>query len=72
MKLFKAYIRHILEPLYLELGSEPKERENDGRAHLRSSSKTFLCQAGYKPCVEEAQAAYRKWMEAENPDEGNP
>ncbi|KAI4458976.1 protease m1 zinc metalloprotease [Holotrichia oblita] len=69
---FQIYIRDILEPLYIELASESKEGESDGKAHLRSTSKTFLCQAGYKPCIEEAQAAFKKWMDSENPDEGNP
>lgn len=61
-----------MTPLYEELGDEPQEGESEGKAHLRSSSKVFLCQAGYKPCIEEAQAAFKKWMESENPDEGNP
>lgn len=71
-KKFQTYVRLLLTPLYEELGNEPQEGESDGRAHLRSSSKVFLCQAGYKPCIEEAQAAFGKWMETENPDEGNP
>ncbi|XP_064212579.1 aminopeptidase N isoform X1 [Tribolium castaneum] len=71
-KKFQTYVRLLLTPLYEELGEEPQEGESEGKAHLRSSSKVFLCQAGYKPCIEEAQAAFRKWMESENPDEGNP
>ncbi|CAH1974580.1 unnamed protein product [Acanthoscelides obtectus] len=71
-KKFQNYVRLLLSPLYEELGSEPKEGEGDGTSHLRSSLKIFVCQAGYSPCIEEAQAAYRKWMEAKNPDEGNP
>ncbi|XP_072390587.1 aminopeptidase N [Diabrotica undecimpunctata] len=69
---FQTYVRLLLTPLYEELGSEPQEGESDGRAHLRSSSKIFLCQAGYKPLIEEAQAAFKKWMESTDPDEGNP
>ncbi|KAJ8917173.1 hypothetical protein NQ315_012665 [Exocentrus adspersus] len=71
-KKFQTYVRLLLTPLYEELGNEPQEGESDGRAHLRSSSKIFLCQAGYKPCIEEAQTAFRKWMQSTNPDEGNP
>lgn len=71
-KKFQTYVRLLLTPLYEELGNEPKEGELDSRTHLRSSSKVFLCQAGYKPCIEEAQNAFRKWMEIEKPDEGNP
>ncbi|KAF7279863.1 hypothetical protein GWI33_006670 [Rhynchophorus ferrugineus] len=71
-KKFQTYVRLLLTPLYQELGNEPQEGESEGRAHLRSSSKVFLCQTGYKPCIEEAQAAFKKWMDCKNPDEGNP
>ncbi|KAF5300451.1 hypothetical protein FQA39_LY02250 [Lamprigera yunnana] len=71
-KKFLTYVRILLTPLYEELGNEPKEGESDGESNLRSSAKVFLCQAGYKPCIEEAQTAFNKWMDAENPDEGNP
>lgn len=62
----------LLTPLYEQLESESHDTENEGITHLRVSAKVFLCQAGYKPCIEEAQAAFDKWMDAENPDEGNP
>ncbi|XP_063926090.1 aminopeptidase N [Zophobas morio] len=71
-KKFQTYVRLLLTPLYEELGDEPQDGECEGKSHLRSSSKVFLCQAGYKPCIEEAQTAFKKWMESENPDEGNP
>ncbi|CAH0553112.1 unnamed protein product [Brassicogethes aeneus] len=71
-KKFQSYVRILLTPLYEELGNDPQEGESEGRAHLRSSSKVFLCQAGYKPCIKEAQEAFKKWMEIDNPDEGNP
>ncbi|KAF5302442.1 hypothetical protein FQR65_LT08532, partial [Abscondita terminalis] len=70
-KKFLMYVRMLLTPLYEELG-ETQDGESEGKSNLRSSSKVFLCQAGYKPCIEEAQTAFNKWMEAENPDEGNP
>ncbi|XP_013142020.1 PREDICTED: glutamyl aminopeptidase [Papilio polytes] len=70
---FNAYIISILCPMYEEL-----EKKNEGddltiyQTNLRAHLKTFLCQAGYKPCIQEAQEQYRKWMNAQNPDEGNP
>ncbi|XP_022900497.2 aminopeptidase N [Onthophagus taurus] len=70
-KKFQGYIRHLLTPLYQELGPKPKKGELDGKTHLRRYSEVFLCQAGYKPCVIEAQKQYHKWMKAANPDEGN-
>jgi len=71
-KKFETYIRSLLTPLYEELGPEPQDGEENWKANLRSLSKTFLCRAGYKPCIEEAQAAYKKWMDSDKPDDGNP
>lgn len=62
----------LLTPLFENLGDDPKDGESEGMAHLRSSAKLFLCQAGFKPCITEAQEAYGKWMQSDNPDEGNP
>lgn len=70
-KKFEEYVQILLTPLYEELGSY-EEGEDSGKTDLRTLAKTFLCRAGYKPCIEEAQVAYQKWMESENPDEGNP
>ncbi|XP_026755320.2 aminopeptidase N [Galleria mellonella] len=68
---FQAYVRTLLSPLYEELKNEREDEEN-WRKNLRSLTKTFLCQAGYKACVKEAQDEYSKWMLSPNPDEGNP
>ncbi|XP_055377677.1 aminopeptidase N [Condylostylus longicornis] len=70
-KKFETYVRILLTPLYEELGVQ-QEGEETWKTDLRALAKTFLCRAGYRPCIEEAQTAYRKWMESENPDEGNP
>ncbi|XP_018326594.1 aminopeptidase N isoform X2 [Agrilus planipennis] len=69
---FQTYVRLLLTPLYEELGNEPVDGESEGTTQLRESVKVFLCQAGYKPCIKEAQEAFHKWMKAESPDEGNP
>ncbi|CAH2070892.1 unnamed protein product, partial [Iphiclides podalirius] len=69
---FNAYIRTLLSPLYEELTKDVNENEESWRKNMRSLFKTFLCQAGYKPCIKEAQEQYGKWMKAKNPDEGNP
>nr|CAI5837646.1 unnamed protein product [Callosobruchus analis] len=63
------YVRLLLSPLYEELCSEPKNGENDGI--LEPHSKYFM-QAGYQPCVNEYQDAYKKWMEAKDPGEIKP
>ncbi|XP_063533529.1 aminopeptidase N [Cydia strobilella] len=69
---FQAYVRTLLTPLYEELVKQEKEDEEPWRKNLRAHTKTFLCKAGYQPCVAEAQEQYSKWMKAQNPDEGNP
>lgn len=68
----QIYVRILLTPLYEELGPVPREGEEPWKDNLRSLSRTFLCRAGYRPCVMEAQAAFKKWIDSENPDEGNP
>lgn len=68
----QIYVRILLTPLYEELGPVSKENEERWKDNLRSLARTFLCRAGYRPCIEEAQAAFKKWMDSENPDEGNP
>ncbi|XP_055848207.1 aminopeptidase N [Episyrphus balteatus] len=70
-KKFETYVRVLLTPLYEELG-KPVENEENWKTDLRSLSKTFLCRAGYRPCIEEAQEAFKLWMQSEKPDEGNP
>jgi aminopeptidase N len=71
-KKFETYVRTMLTPLYEELGAEGSEGEENWRRNLRSLSKTFLCRAGYKPCIEDAQSEYKKWMESVTPEDGNP
>ncbi|KAL0882651.1 hypothetical protein ABMA27_001086 [Loxostege sticticalis] len=69
---FQAYVRTLLSPPYEELLKDEREDEENWRKNLRSLLKSFLCQAGYKPCIREAQEQFSKWMQAKNPDEGNP
>lgn len=61
----------LLTPLYEELGDQTEEDEG-WKINLRNLAKTFLCRAGYKPCIEEAQKMFKVWMDAFDPDEGNP
>lgn len=71
-KKFETYVQILLSPLYEELGAVEQPNEEPWKDNLRSLAKTFLCRVGYKPCVEEAQTAFRSWMHNDNPDEGNP
>ncbi|XP_037815960.1 aminopeptidase N [Lucilia sericata] len=66
-KKFETYVRVLLTPLYEEL-SEPNNNET-WQIDLKSIAETFLCRAGYKPCIEVAQQAFKLWMDSPNPDE---
>lgn len=68
----QIYVRILLTPLYEELGPVAVENEERWKDNLRTLARTFLCRAGYRPCIEEAQGAFEKWMQSTNPDEGNP
>ncbi|XP_039749828.1 aminopeptidase N [Pararge aegeria] len=69
---FRAYVRNLLTPLYDELKKDVRDDEENWRKSLRSSTRNFLCKAGYKPCILEVQEQYSKWTVDPNPDEGNP
>ncbi|KAG7187593.1 hypothetical protein KM043_016661 [Ampulex compressa] len=69
---FEAYIRSLLEPLYMELGETAQPDEESWKAHMRGLAKNFLCRAGYEPCIKEARDQYKKWLTDEEPDKGNP
>lgn len=71
-KKFEIYVRTLLTPLYEELVENQTEEEEKWKINLRSLAKTFLCRAGYKPCIEEAQHVFKKWMDSLEPDLGNP
>lgn len=71
-KKFEMYVRTLLTPLYEELVGSQQESEETWKVNLRSLAKNFLCRAGYKPCIEEAQRAFKKWMDSPEPDLGNP
>lgn len=71
-KKFEIYVRTLLTPLYEELAQNQYEGEEKWKTNLRSLAKTFLCRAGYKPCIEEAQKVFKKWMDSPEPDLGNP
>lgn len=65
--IFQTYVRVLLTPLYEEL-SEPNNNET-WQIDLKSIAETFLCRAGYKPCIEVAQRAFKLWMDSSDPDE---
>ncbi|KOB64793.1 Protease m1 zinc metalloprotease [Operophtera brumata] len=50
----------IVNPEEIELKKEEKEDEVSWKTNLRTLTKNFLCQSGYKPCIKEAQEQYAK------------
>lgn len=71
-KKFNVYFAQLLYPLYNELEAEKEDDEEKSKRNLRSLANTFLCKSGYRKCIEEAQAEFKKWMDSEKPDDGNP
>ncbi|XP_011688674.1 PREDICTED: aminopeptidase N [Wasmannia auropunctata] len=69
---FEAYIQKLLKPLYLELGENSQPDEPSWKTHMRGLMQNFLCRAGYQPCIKEARDQFKKWMDDEEPDKGNP
>ena len=69
---FNVYFAQLLQPLYAELESENLDEEEKAKINLRNLAKTFLCLAGYKQCVEDAQREFKKWINSDKPDDDNP
>ncbi|KAH8379861.1 hypothetical protein KR009_007687, partial [Drosophila setifemur] len=70
-KKFELYTIALLAPLYEDLGSE-NENEDAWKTDLRKLTKTFLCRAGYLPCIKAAQSEFEIWLHSSNPDSENP
>ncbi|XP_044317443.1 aminopeptidase N [Drosophila rhopaloa] len=70
-KKFELYVIHILAPLYDDLGTE-NANEDIWKTDLRKLTKTFLCRAGYFPCIKAAQKAFEVWLNSSNPNFENP
>ncbi|KAK7792308.1 hypothetical protein R5R35_007753 [Gryllus longicercus] len=79
---FQAYVCRLVEPLHAGLAAQaeaqgtpaprdPRDR-SDPVATLRALAKYVLCSAGCAPCREQAQFEFARWMEMDDPEEGNP
>lgn len=47
-------------------------KQSKSQERMYKSAKSALCNAGFRPCVEEAQMQWKKWMEFPEPDAGIP
>ncbi|XP_052855315.1 aminopeptidase N [Drosophila gunungcola] len=70
-KKFELYTINLLAPLYEDLGTE-NVNEEIWKAELRKLTKTFLCRAGYFPCIKAARSAFEVWLNSSNPNFDNP
>ncbi|XP_050746092.1 glutamyl aminopeptidase isoform X3 [Drosophila biarmipes] len=64
---FELYIIELLVPLYENLGHE-NVNEDIWKTDMRKLTKTFLCRAGYFPCLRAAQNAFKVWVNSSNPN----
>ncbi|KAH8247933.1 hypothetical protein KR032_009345, partial [Drosophila birchii] len=70
-KKFELYVIALLAPIYEDLGT-PKYNEATWKQDFRKLSKTFLCRAGYLPCINAARKSFELWLNSSNPDFENP
>ncbi|XP_043064421.1 aminopeptidase N isoform X2 [Drosophila ficusphila] len=70
-KKFHLYTIDLLAPLYETLGPENNNDDN-WKTDLRKLTKTFICNAGYLPCIKASRNAFEVWLNSSNPNLNNP
>nr|XP_041632340.1 endoplasmic reticulum aminopeptidase 2 [Drosophila kikkawai] len=70
-KKFELYVIALLAPIYESLGT-PKHNEVMWKTDFRKLCKTFLCRAGYLPCINTARKSFELWINSSNPNFENP
>lgn len=72
--VFKAYIQHILEPIYETVGgiSEPSASESLDTVKHQSMICTWACRFSVGDCVEKSVEIFSQWMVETEPDHINP
>ncbi|XP_062121831.1 aminopeptidase N [Drosophila sulfurigaster albostrigata] len=68
---FESYVIFLLAPFYEELGEELSIEDN-WKTDIRTLTKRFLCRAGYKPCIKEAEQTFEIWQNTTNPNHEYP
>ena len=68
---FQEYSRFLLTRLLETLGA-PQSGECNKKTKLRTLTHHLLCQLGHKPCIAETKEKYARWMQSDDPNEGNP
>lgn len=72
--VFKAYIQHILEPIYEKVGgiSEPAESSRLDTVKHQTMICGWSCRFGVGNCVEKSVEIFARWMVETEPDHINP
>lgn len=72
--VFKAYIQHVLEPIYERVGgiSEPAQSSRLDTVKHQSMICGWSCRFGVGDCVEKAVEVFARWMAETEPDHINP
>lgn len=72
--VFKAYIQHILEPIYEKVGgiSEPAESSRLDAVNHQSLICGWSCRFAVGDCVEKSVENFARWMKETEPDHINP
>lgn len=72
--VFKAYIQHVLEPIYAKVGgiSEPASSSRLDSVKHQSLICGWSCRFGVGDCVEKAVEIFAQWMVETEPDHINP
>lgn len=72
--VFKAYIQHILEPVYEKVGgiSEPAPSDRLDAVKHQSMICGWSCRFDVGDCVEKAVEKFAEWMAETEPDHINP
>lgn len=72
--VFKAYIQHILEPIYEKIGgiSEPVETRRLDTVKHQSMVCGWSCRFNVGDCVEKSVQIFAQWMTETEPDHINP
>lgn len=72
--VFKAYIQHVLEPIYAKVGgiSEPAASSRLDSVKHQSLICGWSCRFGVGDCVEKAVEIFAQWMVETEPDHINP
>ncbi|XP_059490233.1 aminopeptidase N isoform X2 [Neocloeon triangulifer] len=69
---FKAYMRNLIERLYVDTGSEEKPGEPQLTIYKRVKVMSWACSLGHEGCINHSISVFNQWLKSPNPDQQNP